>query len=358
MKNRILPFLSLLLVANGIFAQTEVTAGIMHGKDYGVTYMLPKTEIVITIETTKHTYTPGEFCKYAERYLRLNNISNSAITYWTLDKLNADTEGIPDKEQIYFVKLKNKTTAPLMELTEEGIVRSINYPFSGLPEKKDSTPSSIATTPAVNADPKKYLTEEILMASSSAKMAELVAKEIYDIRESKSALIKGEADFMPKDGTQLKLMIDNLNIQEQALTEMFTGKTTSEKHSFSIRITPEEMKQSVALRFSEKLGMVDKDDLAGEPLYISITDQKLIKPETNEEEKEQKKEGIAYNVPGKGLIEITFKGNTLLKKEVSLTQFGSIEYLAPILFNKNTVTKVLFDIKTGGLLKIEKAESK
>ena len=32
------------------------------------------------------------------------------------------------------------------------------------------------------------------MASSTAKMAELVAKEIYNIRESKNALLRGPAD--------------------------------------------------------------------------------------------------------------------------------------------------------------------
>ena len=37
----------------------------MRGKDYGVTYMLPKTEIEIVLQATKHTYTPGEFCRYA-----------------------------------------------------------------------------------------------------------------------------------------------------------------------------------------------------------------------------------------------------------------------------------------------------
>ena len=29
---------------------------------------------------------------------------------------------------------------------------------------------------------------------------------------------------MPKDGAQLKLMLDNLNQQETAMTEMFSGK--------------------------------------------------------------------------------------------------------------------------------------
>lgn len=51
------------------------------------------------------------------------------------------------------------------------------------------------------------------MSNSSAKMAELVAKEIYSIRESRNALLRGEADNMPKDGAQLKLMLDNLNQQ-------------------------------------------------------------------------------------------------------------------------------------------------
>ena len=36
-------------------AQTEVTVGVMRGKDYGVTYMLPKTQIEIVLQVTRHT---------------------------------------------------------------------------------------------------------------------------------------------------------------------------------------------------------------------------------------------------------------------------------------------------------------
>ena len=109
--------LSALLIACSTYAQTEVTAGVMRGKDYGVTYLLPKTEIEIVLQTTKHTYTPGEFCKYADRYLRLNNVSAEPDEYWTLDKIQTRVAGVPDKENVYFVKLKDKTVAPLMELT-------------------------------------------------------------------------------------------------------------------------------------------------------------------------------------------------------------------------------------------------
>ena len=45
-----------------------------------------------------------------------------------------------------------------------------------------------ATTQKKKINPRDFLTEEILMAGSTAKMAELVAKEIYNIRESKNAL--------------------------------------------------------------------------------------------------------------------------------------------------------------------------
>ena len=45
---------SALLASLGAMAQTEVTVGVMRGKDYGVTYMLPKTEIEIALEITRH----------------------------------------------------------------------------------------------------------------------------------------------------------------------------------------------------------------------------------------------------------------------------------------------------------------
>ena len=40
------------------------------------------------------------------------------------------------------------------------------------------------------------MNQEILSAGSNAKIAELTAEEIYDIRDSRTALIKGEADNM------------------------------------------------------------------------------------------------------------------------------------------------------------------
>lgn len=112
MKKKNIVLLSALLFSVSAIAQTEVTAGVTRGKDYGVTYVLPKTEIELTVQATKHTYTPGEFSKYAERYLRLNNVSSEPETYWTLDKMQTEVIGVPDKENVYFVKMKDKNRSP------------------------------------------------------------------------------------------------------------------------------------------------------------------------------------------------------------------------------------------------------
>ena len=263
----------LLAATTMISAQTDVVTGVMRGKDYGVTYALPKTQIEIEVKVNKITYTPGEFGKYADRYLRLNNISVDPKEYWELTSVKVKPVGVPDKENVYFVKMKDKTVAPLIELTEDGIIKSINVPIEG----KKTLPAKTIVPAQKKVNPKDFLTEEILMASSTAKMAELVAKEIYNIRESKNALVRGQADNMPKDGEQLKIMLANLEEQEAAMTEMFSGTLNKDEKIFNIRLTPDkEMDNEVAFRFSKKLGIVANNDLAGEPVYITLKNLKTV----------------------------------------------------------------------------------
>ncbi|MEG1563552.1 MAG: DUF4831 family protein [Bacteroides sp.] len=334
-------------------AQTEVTAGVTRGKEFGVTYTLPKTQIEIAIRANKVSYVPGEFYKYAERYLRLNNVTSNPQEYWELVNVQVNATGIPDSENVYFVKMKDKTVAPLIELTEDGIIKSINRPTSikkGIP----ATPLTAAIKKSVN--PRDFLTEEILMSSSSAKMAELIAKEIYNIRESRNALVRGQADNMPKDGEQLKLMLDNLEEQEHAMTEMFAGTRKIEEKVFTIRLTPnKEFKNEIAFRFSKKLGIVANNDLAGEPAYINLKNMKTL--HLPQEEGKRKVEGIAYNVPGKALVTLTKGKDILFEGELPITQFGSVEYLAPALFNKKATTMVSFNPATGGLVKVDREEA-
>ena len=41
----------------------------------GAIYFLPKTAVIVTVQVEKTTYTPGDFCQYAERFLRIKEVS-------------------------------------------------------------------------------------------------------------------------------------------------------------------------------------------------------------------------------------------------------------------------------------------
>ena len=196
----------------------------------------------------------------------------------------------------------------------------------------------------------------MLQASSTAKLAELTAKEIYAIRESKLAITRGQSENMPKDGQAMQIMLDELDKQEQALTELFIGRSDTLAQEMRITIEPREKcdtTKAVLLRFSKKIGFVSKDNLAGEPIYYNMRDLKSVKFPTEEELKKMKpvkKEGICYNIPGKAEIEIYTQTRKLAKKEIPIAQLGTTEVLSRTHFGKNNTTKVIFDTATGGII--------
>lgn len=350
MKKFIILLISIPFIATTVYAQTEVISGVTRGKDFGVVYTLPKTEIKVDVKVTKITYTPGEFSRYADRYLRLSDVSGEPEEYWELNGVAATSVGVPDSENTYFVKLKDKTVAPLMELTEDGLIKSINVPIEG---KQPAAKKEPLTPAKKRLDPKDFLTEEILMANSTAKMAELTAREIYNIRESRNALVRGQADNMPKDGEQLKLMLTALEEQENAMLELFSGIKQKEEKVFTITLIPNrEWDNEIIFRFSRKLGVLATNDLAGEPVYFTL--KNLNSLPAPEESKKKDVSGVAYNVPGRASVLIMNGKNKLFEDELPVTQFGIVEYLAPALFNKNSTIKVTFNPSTGGLIRVDR----
>jgi uncharacterized membrane protein YkoI len=59
-------------------------------------------------------------------------------------------------------------------------------------------------------------------------------------------------------------------------------------------------------------------------------------------------------VPGKANVTLTMNNAKVFDQELPVTQFGTVEYLANVLFNKNSTIKVSFDSNTGALLKVDR----
>ena len=346
-------FLLISIATMHCYAQTEVST-FFSGAAEGITYSLPDTKLEITLEATCIKRIPGEFGRYAERYLRIKNAIEIADSYWELGEARIARKGVPAPEKMFTVKLNN-STASNITLDEQGIIAAIN----AVVEPQITEKAGIHGNNS-RLDAGMYMTEEMLQATSTAKLAELTAKEIYAIRESKLAITRGQSENMPNDGQAMQLVLNELDKQERALMEMFIGRTDTLTQETTITIEPQELcdtTKAVLLRFSRKLGFVDKDNLAGEPVYCNIRDLKSVKLPTTEEtakKKPLKKEGICYNIPGKAEVEIYTRSRELLKEEIPVAQLGTTEILSKSLFNKNVRTKVLFDTSTGGIISIEK----
>lgn len=353
MKMKKMLMAALAMLSMTAAAQTEVSNYVPGLTENGITYFLPKTRLHITLTATRKSYAPGEFCHYAERFLHLKNVPTAAYDEWTLDQISITPFGVVNKGQAYTIKLKQKTAAPLVGLAPDGRLLSVNceaQPIEPLPQPY------VVRDSVSRLNPEDYKTEEILSAGNTQKMAELTAGEIYDIRENRALLAKGQADFMPTDGEQLRLMLASLATQEEALLQLFRGTCTTEKHVFTLEFEPQaETAQVLLFRFSKFLGLVENDNLAGEPYYISVKDLKTLPDPAPVDPRAAKKpvEDLRYIVPSSVLVKIFDAKREWISGSFPMAQFGRVEHLGGELFNKRFTTKVTLSPTTGGLLRLD-----
>lgn len=349
----------LLMMSSGAFAQTETTSYRPGVTPEGAVYFLPKTVLRFVVRVEKTTYTPGDFCRYAQRYLRLNDVGQEPSTSHKLIGITMSTYGEADKTKGYAVKFNAKTSACNISLADDGTLLAINATA-----RKPEAPAPFSPAPKPAAvNPRQYLSEEVLSAGSIAKMAELTAQDIYDIRDSKNYLNRGEADYMPKDGEQLRIMLANLDRQDHALTQLFTGTYVKDTLEYVLTICPQPgMQRQVLFRLSQRLGLVDSDDLAGEPYYITVTDEKNLPAVTTDnvdgKKKKEQTDGVYVNIPGKITVTI-YKGVTELDSfETSAAQYGYTELLSGELFNKRYTTHLTLNPATGAIDKLDAEQPK
>lgn len=349
----------LMLVCGTAASQTQVSNHTPGVTPDGATFFLPKTAIRISVMVEKKEYQPGDYAIYAQKFLRLNNVSTEPSTSYRVLSVNQYAVGVADTTKAYSIKFNNKTSAINIALAQDGVLLAINaqpsepwkfVPFTPAPKKSME-------------DPHKYLTEEILSAGSTAKMAQLTAQEIYDLRENRNLLIKGQADFMPQDGAQMRLMLDQIEMQDKLLTSLFCGTTQCDTTEHVFMVYPKENVHNKQLfRFSSHFGIVDADDLSGAPYYISLTDLNSV-PKTVVNPKEKKKDkaenGLYYNVPGTVRSVISnFNQMVVSQAEFPAAQFGNVELLSGDLFNKHYSTRLWLNPLTGNIDRLEAEQPK
>lgn len=344
MKPFITAAITALLCATNMQAQDNTPAV------EGTTYFLPRTALRFSVLVEKKAYTPGEYAKYAEKYLRKNDILFEPETTYRITGINISSFGIPDPSKQYVAKNDSKHSISSIEIDDNGVLLAVNSTNT----RRIPEPESFKPAPKNKPlNPHDFMTEEILSAGSKVKMAELCAREIYDIRENKGLLNKGQADFMPKDGEQLRIMLGNLEKQETALLQLFEGTTVTDTLEEILTFIPsKDTGRQILFRFSSKFGLTDNDDLSGKPYYIEVEDMHSMPSmqATLEGVKKDKEDsGICVNLPGK--IKVTlYKGTDVWAAyELYAAQYGRVEPLNSNMFSKKFTTSLTLNPVTGNI---------
>ena len=355
MRNIVITALCMLLSANFTMAQTRVEKKIAtKATGYGVTYSLPITAFDIAVEFTKTTYKAGPYFRYADIHLGITDPIMEDMVSYEINNVSLKNRGIPDIDNTYVVEFRSGTVAPFVFLTNDGLLCAINTEYIPVELVTNNDPR-ISEPEEMNVA--TVFTEEYLKAGTVARQAEVAAKQIYLLRERKLDILTGDADNIPPDGESMRLVIKGLEDQEKMLTRLFAGSYTKETLTHEMTLIPQDdINDEVLFRFSTRQGVLEADDLGGDPIYINlrITEQAPILSSKDAAKKEKSMKGIIYNLPGKARVEIKDAQNTLFSGEMQVVQFGTKESLAPVMFDdRRAPIKVTFYPETGAIKQID-----
>lgn len=349
-----MPLLALALSAMPAQAQKTQKFTAAKGADYGLTYSLPVTHLSITVKAVMTDKKAGPYYKYAQKYLGTTDVVTADSKTWELADVEVHPYGRADDSQRYVMEFKSGK-APFIMKTEDGVLLSINtenvVEQSVTPTLKASKPSILGNNSYISSLP-----GDLLVSGSVAKRAEIAAQQIYKIRQSRSDYATGEAEQMP-DGNALKLIMQQLDEQEAALTALFVGtvETREAVKTFDYQPGSDNVKNEVLCRISDYDGIVDKADLSGAPVYVSTEVLERGKVPVNEkgEEKKMPKDAVVYNMPGKARFTFGYDGKKVKEATVNVAQLGIVFGLAPDIFtDKKKPAYVKFAPSTGAVVEL------
>jgi hypothetical protein len=302
----------------------------------GVVYTLPQTGIRVHIKATRERFVSGPFCMYAKNMLGIDNVPSVSGERWNMDEMQIETFSEPDPDQVH--KALGQA-AQLVSLTESGVLAGINVDVK-------TQESGIQTESFLTKNLDKQVkfndlsiwsfysradsTKGFKMASKNIdqKAAE-AAETIFNLRNSRFALLTNANDEPLPDGKSFEVMTQELGKMEENYLALFIGKSSSQSYDFSFDFVPgsKTVKGEVFFRFSEDRGVLPKSDLSGRPIVIEVNKADNLAAKQNglsaSENPEAGKSGLYYRMPGMAEIRILDGSTQLAGASATIAQFGT-----------------------------------
>ena len=353
-------------------------------------YQLPQTVLHLEIEVVHIAETPGEYARYSEKYLGISQVIAEEKEWNELSCVKLSTRVRPDDSRRFYLQAQGEM--PSVGTNADGILCGLGKANASGREAQAVRTGAQASRPGTRAASKgagpvgrgaasrqreefhkegslphssaeALYTQEMHLANASTRVAELAAKQIFTLRETRLALLQGELETFPQDGESLKLFLKELDKTERAYTELFTGHRDVRRETVCLDLVPSaENGEQVAFRFSSVKGVLDADDLSGSPVYLTIetADDGLSQlPDSTtrlvqhgkkvQEVKEAIEPSVCYYLPRRSSVCLSFDDRSLFEADMVLAQCGKLRYL----YDKGQAFQAAFDPQTGALLRLE-----
>ncbi len=337
-------------------------AQVVAPNEAAVVYYSPQTTVVIDFTYQVETQEAGIFAEYAEDLLGTTNAVEESKTTYALTDARILTRTVADYTRPH--KVTTETGVPtLLTINEKGLLVGYNLPRKEAENyasknrshkeecgKKKEAPIRVAPYP-----------EEVLKAASPLAQANAVAQQIFHLREMRMYLLSGEVEHAPADGAAMKLVLEELNEQEQALTELFVGKKSTRTLHKEISFLPDSTER--IWYFSPENGFTDAENIEALPIRVQVALQPQVytEPLPAPVENKKKKEvtppalsQIVYNLPGSGVVTVRYNENELAQRTIFIAQLGIDVPLSKELFSGDQLPVIEFNERTGNIESITK----
>ena len=349
----------LFLMLSGAVMVCAMYAQVVEKGEPALVYYSPKTMINLEFNYTVETQEPGVYSEFAEDMLGIIDYVKENKSTYRLTNVLIGTATVADYSRPH--KVRSEEGIPLLlHINEKGLLAGYNVAPAEpqkAPKKQESSVKEGERSRIVSMKSAPYL-DDVLKAASPLAQANAVAKQIFHIRETRMYLLSGEVEHSPADGRAMKEVLEELDKQEQALTELFTGKKCSRRETKYVRIDPEE--EMPNLFFSEENGFTNRDNVDADSVVVKIAlhKQEYYVPVTKKHARKKKMpevSQIVYNLPGDGDVEVVYKERTMAKRTVILAQLGIDVPLAKDVFTgSEELPIIVFNEKTGNIVSISK----
>lgn len=336
-----------------------VHAQVVEQGEPALVYYSPRTAVAIEFTYTVEKQEAGIYAQYAEAMLGVTNAIKENKTSYTLSEARIGTSTSTDYARPH--KIEVDGVPMLYSINEKGLLTGYNLPpyenkFADPKEPKHECKHECKHDHKAFA-PKTTVTpypEEVLKSGNPMAQASAVAKQIFHLRETRMYLINGEVEHAPADGEAMRLVFEELDRQEQALTELFIGKKSKRTEHMRVQFMPEEKRK--IWYFSEGNGFTDAENVDANTIVASVAVQPQQYATTPADKKKKAAElsSLVYNLPGSGEVKVLYKGKELAKRTIAIAQLGIDVPLAKDLFKGNSLPVIVVSEKTGNIVSISK----